>query len=185
MHQFFENSKMTFYWRAVIDLALNALHYTAQIHDFQSCRDHHVRLYRRQPYHYCLEGFWKLIWMSENILLKFGKVSSTLQLYGPRQSRPDFSWLKFKGSPDSSHFTFVINFGKSRIQHITTLSLNFQPVFSQPRNSSFNFRVVLCRIRLSSDIDFKNKMAWVWTTLKPGTHGPGRRGPRSDLTWKI
>ena len=54
---------------------------------------------------------------------------------------------------------------KSRIRPGTTLNLNFQSILSRSRNSSFNFRVVVCRIRLFP-IDFKNKMAWVWTTLK-------------------
>ena len=30
-----------------------------------------------------------------------------------------------KGSPDTSHFIFEINVGKSRIRHRTTLKLNF------------------------------------------------------------
>ena len=32
--------------------------------------------------------------------------------------------LKIKGGPDPSHFIFVINVGKSRIRHRTTLNLN-------------------------------------------------------------
>ena len=60
--------------------------------------------------------------------------------------------LKLKGSSDQIHFFLEINVGKSRIRHTTTLNLNLLsriwvnfPVRS--RNSSFNFRVVLCRIR--------------------------------------
>ena len=72
----------------------------------------------------------------------------------------------FKGSSDQSHFIFEINVGKSRIRHITTLNLNniFQSILSRSRNSSLN----QCRCMSDptlSDVDFKNKMAWVWTTL--------------------
>ena len=60
--------------------------------------------------------------------------------------------------------------------NITTMNLIIQSIFSRSRNSSFNFRVVVCRIRylptllssdpLSSDIDLKTKRLKVWATLK-------------------
>ena len=53
-----------------------------------------------------------------------------------------------KGSPDPSHFIFGSNVGKGRIRHITTLNLNLQSILSRSRNVLFNFRVVVCRIRL-------------------------------------
>ena len=55
---------------------------------------------------------------------------------------------RFKGSSDQNHFIFEINVGKRRIRHITTLNLSLQPIFSRSRNSPFNIRVVVCRIRL-------------------------------------
>ena len=70
---------------------------------------------------------------------------------------------RIKGSSDSSPFKFEINVGKRRIRHITTLSMNFQSVFSQPRNSSFNFRVVLCRIRLFPTLI--SKIEWLGSGL--------------------
>ena len=70
----------------------------------------------------------------------------------------------FKGSPYPSHFIFEINVGKKRIRHRTTLHLNLHSIMSRFRNSSFNFREVLCRIRLFPTII--SKMDWVWTTLK-------------------
>ena len=54
----------------------------------------------------------------------------------------------FKGSPDQSHFIFELNVGQRRIRHTTTLNLNLQSISSWSRNSSFYFRVVVCRIRL-------------------------------------
>ena len=66
-----------------------------------------------------------------------------------------------KGSSDPSHFIFEINVGKSRIRHRTTLNLN---------DVIFNRFGVDLEIQLQSrcksdptfsDIDFKNKMAWV------------------------
>ena len=71
-----------------------------------------------------------------------------------------------KGSSDQSHFIFEINVGKSRIRHRTTLNSNDiifdrfwvgQEIQFQSRSlSDLTF----------SDIDLKNKMAWIWTTLK-------------------
>ena len=84
-----------------------------------------------------------------------------------RRYRQRLSNLKnsfLKDSPDQSHFIFGINVGKRRNRHITTLKLNLQSIFIRSRNSSLNFN---CMSYPSlSDIDFKNKMAWVWTTLK-------------------
>ena len=60
--------------------------------------------------------------------------------------------LKFKGSPDPSHF--IIEWWISRSTQ------------NRSKIMSFKFRVVLCRIRLSPTLFFKNKITWVWTTLK-------------------
>ena len=59
-----------------------------------------------------------------------------------------------KDSPDSSHFIFEINVGKWRIRHTMKNRLKIQIhgcYMSDPP---------------LSDIDFNNKMAWFWTTLK-------------------
>ena len=76
------------------------------------------------------------------------------------------SWDEdFKGSPDSSHFIFEINVGKGRIRHRTTPNLN---------NVVFNWFLVDLEIKFQgrstsdptfSDIDFRNKMVWVRSTL--------------------
>ena len=57
-------------------------------------------------------------------------------------------WGFFSQNDNLDHFIFEINVGRGRIRHKTTLNLNLQTIFSLSRNSSFNFRVVLCRIRL-------------------------------------
>ena len=68
-----------------------------------------------------------------------------------------------KGSSDPIHSLFEINVGKSRIRHITTLNLNFQLILSQSRNFSFNFRVVVCRIRPFPTLI--SKIKWLWSEL--------------------
>ena len=71
----------------------------------------------------------------------------------------------FKGSSDPSQFIFEINVGKRRIRHWTTLNFN---------GGIFNWFWVNLKIQFQSrsmlnptvsDIDFKNTIAWVWTTL--------------------
>ena len=54
----------------------------------------------------------------------------------------------FKGRPDLSYFIFEINVGKKRIGHKTTPNFIIQSILNRSKNSLFNFRVVLCRIRL-------------------------------------
>ena len=56
-----------------------------------------------------------------------------------------------KGSPDSGHFFFEINVGKSRIRHKTTLNLNEVHRFM----SDLTF----------SDNDIKNEMGLVWINV--------------------
>ena len=79
-----------------------------------------------------------------------------------------FNQDKIKSSWDPNHFIFEINGGKSRIRHRTALNLN---------GIIFNWFWVNLEIQFQSrsmadptlsDIDFKNKLAWVWTTLKLG-----------------
>ena len=75
-------------------------------------------------------------------------------------------FLGFKGSVGSSHFIFEINVGKKRIRHRTTLKLNFQ---IDPKSTEDQVLKIQSRAKSDpplSDIDSKNKMAWVWTTLK-------------------
>ena len=52
-----------------------------------------------------------------------------------------------KFSPDPSHFMFEINVGKGRNRHKTTPNLNLRSILRRFRNSSLNFRFVVCRIR--------------------------------------
>ena len=74
-----------------------------------------------------------------------------------------------KGSSDPSHFIFGITVGKSRIRHTTTLKVNNE--FLNRLKIDFQDGVIQIQSRYMSDpslseIDFKNKMASVWTTLK-------------------
>jgi len=71
-----------------------------------------------------------------------------------------------KGSPHPSHFIFEINVGKSRIQHLTTLNLNEATSNRFWLDLEIQFQSRPVSDPTFSDIDFKNKMAWVWTTLK-------------------
>ena len=70
-------------------------------------------------------------------------------------------WIRpIKGSSDSSHFNFEINVGKRRIRLRTTLNLKWRHLQSKwchSRNSSFNFSVVVCRIRLFPTLNSKIK----------------------------
>ena len=74
------------------------------------------------------------------------------------------------GSSDPSHFIFEINVGKSRINDAEIewrISRSTQKIRIQSRSMSDPPFL---------DIDFKNKMAWVWTTLKIS---------RVELTFRI
>ena len=88
-------------------------------------------------------------------------------------SKVDF-WLEsifiskniFKGSSDPSHFISEINVGKSRIRHRTTLNIN-QIIFKRFRvDPEIHFQSRSMSDPSFSDIDFKNKMVSVLTTLK-------------------
>ena len=71
-----------------------------------------------------------------------------------------------KGSQDLSHFIFEINVGNTRIRHRTVLNLNdliFNPLWV---DLEIQFQSRSMSDPRISDIDFKNKMALVWTTLK-------------------
>ena len=70
-----------------------------------------------------------------------------------------------KGCPDPSHFIFEINVGKSRIRHRTILNLNdliFSPFWV---DEDIQFQSRSMSDPTLSDIDFKNKIAWVWSIL--------------------
>ena len=72
-----------------------------------------------------------------------------------------------EGSPYLSHFIFEINVGKRRIRHTTTLQLNDE-VLGQLKIDEDDVIQIQSRSMSDltlSDIDFKNKMALVWTTL--------------------
>ena len=58
---------------------------------------------------------------------------------------------------------FEINVGKGRIRPITTLNLNLQSILSRSKIIQFHRRYM--SDPALSDMDLKNKMAWVWTTL--------------------
>ena len=70
----------------------------------------------------------------------------------------------FKLRVDSNHFIFEINVGKRRIRHTETLKSN---IFRSTQN---RLKIPIQSLYMSdptlSGNDFKNKMAWVWTTLK-------------------
>ena len=73
--------------------------------------------------------------------------------------------LKFKGGPGRSHLIFEINVGKRRIRHRTTLKMNFWI-----DSKSFEDGLIYIQSRCMSDptlsdIDFKNKVTLVWTSL--------------------
>ena len=79
-------------------------------------------------------------------------------------------WIatRFKGSSNPNHFIFEINVGKSRIRHTTTLQLNDE-VLDRLKIDEDDVIQIQSRSMSDltlSDIDFKNKMALVRTTLK-------------------
>ena len=74
-----------------------------------------------------------------------------------------------RGSSDLGHFIFEINVGKSRIRHITALNLNLQSISSRSKNSSFNLRVVVCRILLFPT--FISKIIWLGSELPLRIYG--------------
>ena len=53
-----------------------------------------------------------------------------------------------KGSPYPSHFIFDTNVGNNRIRHRTTLKLNDEFLDRLQIDWKFQFRIVICRIRL-------------------------------------
>ena len=82
----------------------------------------------------------------------------------------------FKGSPDPSHFIFEIDVGERRIRHWTTLNLNDK--FPDRVKIDWIYKSRFMSDPPLSDIDFKNELAWVWTTLKSTPNS------RYYLTWK-
>ena len=77
--------------------------------------------------------------------------------------------LKLRVSP--SHLIFEIFVGNMRIRHRTTLNLNLQSISSESKNSFFNFRVVVCRIRMSPTLKSKIKFRGIrWNFLKFWAH---------------
>ena len=72
----------------------------------------------------------------------------------------------FKGSLDQIHFNFEVNVGKSRIRHRTILNFEWHNLKSILKIHFIQIRSRSMSDPTFSDIDFKNKMAWVWTILK-------------------
>ena len=65
-----------------------------------------------------------------------------------------------------SHFIFEINVVKSRIRHGTNLKLNDEFLDRLKIDRMIQIQNRSMSDPTLSNIDFKNKMAWVWTTLK-------------------
>ena len=80
--------------------------------------------------------------------------------------------IQVKGSPDPNHFIFEINVGKRRIRHTETLKSN---IFRSTQN---RLKIPIQSLYMSnptlSDIDFKNKIAWV-PLIQPFTNHLNRR----------
>ena len=71
-----------------------------------------------------------------------------------------------KGSSDPSYFISEINVGKGRIRHETTLNL-IDAIFNRFLiDLEIQFQSRSMSDPTFSDIDFRNKVAWAWTTLK-------------------
>ena len=71
-----------------------------------------------------------------------------------------------KGSPYPSHFLFKINVGESRTRRRTTLNFEWRHHQSILKDHSIQIRCSCMSDPRLSDINFNNKMAWVWTTFK-------------------
>ena len=71
----------------------------------------------------------------------------------------------FKRTLDPNHFIFEIKVGKSRIRHRTTLNINDLILCRFWVDVEIQFQSRSISDPTLSDIDFKNKMAWVWTTF--------------------
>ena len=68
-----------------------------------------------------------------------------------------------KGSSDPNHYIFEINVGKRRIRHTTTL-MDSKSIVNGPLKNQIQIRYM--SDPPVSDIDFKNIMVLIWTTLK-------------------
>ena len=80
-----------------------------------------------------------------------------------KDSLPKNDGSILKGSPHPSHFIFEINLGKSRIRHRTTLKLNFKIDSKSIGDEDIQVQSRSMSDPTLSDIDFKDKMAWVWS----------------------
>ena len=69
------------------------------------------------------------------------------------------------GSPDPSHFISKINIGKGRIRHWTTLEFNFQIDWKPIEDDIIQIQSRSMSDPAFSDIDVKNRMAWVWNII--------------------
>ena len=100
----------------------------------------------------CIDGhFSKLITCSIEKIIKNSHSEAPHRTYVPyfEHIMLIIPYKCVKGSPDPSCFILKINVGKRRIRHTTTLKSNDESrsTPSWLQMTSFNFRVVLCRIR--------------------------------------
>ena len=79
-----------------------------------------------------------------------------------REDTPHF----IKGCQDPSHFIFEFNVEMGRIRHKTTLNLYKVILNRFEVDLEIQFQRRCMSDPTLSDIDFRDKMAWVWTTLK-------------------
>ena len=103
--------------------------------------------------------------MSKNCQKNSQKHFANLDIYKKRKI-PEF----FMGSPDQKHFIFEINVGNGRIRHKKILNLNLQSILSRSKISSFDFRLVLCRIRLFTTLISKIKWLRSGVPLNQNQH---------------
>ena len=103
---------------------------------------------------------WFYIW--QDCLQWYCTTSAAIQV----QVKTDYDDFGFKGSSDPSHFIFDFNVGKSRIRHTLTLNFNDAILNLFWADLEIQFQSRSMSDPTLSDIDFKNKMTVVWTTLK-------------------
>ena len=82
----------------------------------------------------------------------------------------NYDWSRhINGSPYPSHFIFEIKLyyiGESRTRRRTILNFEWRHLQSILKDHSIQIRCSCMSDPRLSDINFDNKMAWVWTTFK-------------------
>ena len=112
-----------------------------------------VKIYRRVK-KLKLVHFWRKM-----VILKYFKSFSLKNSF--KNSTVITEETQIKGSSDSSHFIVEINVGKSRIRHRMTLNLNDAILNSFWIDLKIQFQNRSMSDPTLSDVDCKNKMAWV------------------------